>query len=396
MKIITKYKYIITKYKYIIIIININYIFLILIDFLIDSQLSNYFLIKFSQILYIPKIINIISKININLASLVNFISNLENIFNTNINILLTSYDIYYNIHNLKNMILFIVINLTIYFLVILYIIIKINSDSLFNSKLIRLTQINFIKIIYIIFILILNIFSLYGLLSLASGYYLNLEANIFITKQIFMNCINFDLTNLNLGFIKKYINFIFFNRVDTFHKFMDSDLDYNSKGKVSEVNVSISNSNSNSIESVSNDKINNSVVVTASENTLLVTEEIKFKNFNDLSIENKRSYIINHYENKGLTPTFYTINWLSDKVLSNTDGNKNNVDIFINNYLNQILNLERNTQLKSFAFHRDKPFLRHLIYKTPLEYPYVIPANKNISEFEESELKDALIKNDD
>ena len=186
--IITKYKYIITKYKYIIIIININYIFLILIDFLIDSKLSYYYLMKFSKILFIPKLINIISNIKINLASLVNYISNLENIFNTNINILLTSYDIYYCIPNIKNIIIFIVINLTFYFLVILYIIIQINSDSIFNSKLIRLTQINFIKIIYNIFIFILKIFSLYGILTLGNGYYFNIEANIFIAKQFLMN----------------------------------------------------------------------------------------------------------------------------------------------------------------------------------------------------------------
>jgi hypothetical protein len=386
MNIITKYKNIITKYKYIIIFININYIFLTLIDFLIDSKLSYYFLTKFSQILYIPKIINIISKIKINLASLVNYISNLENIFNTNSNIFFNSFDFYYNIPNINNIIIFIVINLIVYFLVILYIIIKINSDSLFNRKLIRLTQNNLIKIIYNIIIFILNIISLYCFLPLASDYYFNLEANIIIAKQIFINFINCDLTNFNLGF--KNIKFIFLNRVDTLHKLMNSDLDSNSKGEG--VNVS------NSIDSLSKVKFNNSVIVTESEKTLVVTEEINLLNFNDLTIEDKRSYIINHYENKGLTPTFYTINWLSDKVLSNTDGNKNNVDIFINNYLNQILNLERNTQLKSFAFHRDKPFLRHLVYKTPLEYPHVIPANKNISEFEESELKDALIKNDD
>jgi hypothetical protein len=397
---ITNYKQqiitqIITKSKNIIIYLNINYILFILIDYLIDSQLSNYYFTKFSQILYIQKLINIITIINYD--SLVNYISNLDNILNQNINILLTSYDIYLNIPNLTNIIIFVVINLTFYinFCIFIYIFIKINNNSLslFNSKLIRIfiTQINFIKIIYIIFIFIFNLFSLYYQLPLVKDYffnYLNLEANIIIAKQIFINFCNFDFTNFNLDF--KNINFIFLNRVDTFQKLMNSDLDSNSKVNVSDINVS------NSIESVSKVNFNNSVVVSDSDNVVLVTEEIKFKNFKDLSIEDKRTYIINQYENKGMKPTFYTINWLSDKVLSNTDGNKNNVDIFINNYLNQILNLERDTQLKSFSFHRDKPFLRHLVYKTPLEYPHVIPANKNISEFEESELKDALIKNDD
>jgi len=379
---------IITKSQNIIIYLNINYILFILIDSLIDSQLSNYYFTKFSQILYIQKLINIITIINYD--SLVNYISNLENILNQNINILLTSYDIYLNIPNLTNIIIFLVINLIFYinFLVFLYIFIKINNNSLFNSKFIRIfiTQIHLIKIIYIIFILIFNLFSLYYQLPLVKDYYLNLEANIIIAKQIFINFFNFDFTNFYLDF--KNINFIFLNRVDTFHKLINSELDSNVN--VSDINVS------NSIESVSKVNFSNSVVVSDYDNVVLVTEEIKFLNFKDLSIEDKRTYIINQYENKGMKPTFYTINWLSDKVLSNTDGNKNNVDIFINNYLNQILNLERDTQLKSFSFHRDKPFLRHLVYKTPLEYPHVIPSNKNISEFEESELKDALIKNDD
>src|SRR6266550_864152 len=362
---ITKYKYIITKYKNIIKYINVNYILFILIGFLIDSNLSNYFLTKFYKILYIHKIIYIIS--NLNFASLVNNISNLENILNHNINILLTSYDIYFNIPNIKNIFIFIVINLTFYFLVFLFIIIKIKSESLFNCKFIRIfiTQNNLIKIIYNIFIFIFNLVSLYYQLPLVKGFYFNFEANIIIAKQIFINFINFDFTNFKLGF--KNFNFIFLNRVDTLQKLMNSDLDSNSKVKVSEVNVS------NSIESVSKVNSSNPMVIKDLENTLLVTEEFKFNNFKDLSIEDKRSYIINHYENKGMKPTFYTINWLSDKVLSNTDGNKNNVDIFINNYLNQILNLERNTQLKSFSFHREKPFLRHLVYKTPLEYPHVI-----------------------
>ena len=74
---------IITKSQNIIIYLNINYILFILIDSLIDSQLSNYYFTKFSQILYIQKLINIITIINYD--SLVNYISNLENILNQNI-----------------------------------------------------------------------------------------------------------------------------------------------------------------------------------------------------------------------------------------------------------------------------------------------------------------------
>jgi hypothetical protein len=371
MNIKTKYQNLKTKYNYLIILININYIFLILLDFIRDSNLSYYYLTKFSKILYIHIIMNILSISKIKFALLVNYLSKLENLLMQNLNIFLTSYDNNYNITNIKNIIIFIVINLTFYFVIFVYIFIKIKSDSLFNRKLIIifLTQMNIIKIIYNIFIFIFKIFILY---CEAIGYNINLEANIIIAKKIFINFINYYFTNFNLGF--KNINLIFLNRVDTFQKLINCDLDSNSKVEVS-------------IDSVPKFNSSNSVSNTESEKNFdsIVTEEIKFLNFKDLSIEDKKSYVLNHYENKGLTPTFYTINWLTDKVQSNTDGNKYNVDIFINNYLNQILKLERDTQLKSFAFHRDKPFLRHLVYKTPLEYPYVIPAKKNISEFEES-----------
>jgi hypothetical protein len=133
-------------------------------------------------------------------------------------------------------------------------------------------------------------------------------------------------------------------------------------------------------------------------EDDLLSTDDLLFNNFNELNLEDRKRYIINKFENKGMIATFYSINWLMDKIILDTEGTKHNVEFLIDKYLNQMLNLERVTQLKSFAFHREKPFLRHLLdpNNTPLEYPYVIPAKNTMTESDMYDLKDALIKNEE
>jgi hypothetical protein len=369
---------IISKYKYILFILNMNYIIIIIIYWFKENNL-----IKLNNLIFIQIKNIIISKLNL----IINHIYNLENIFNIKINIL------NYSISNCfaKNILLFIVINLTLFLLVILYLIYIINIEPSLNKKIIIkiIKQIQILNSIYNIFIIkLLNIYF--------SDYYI--ISNFFnFLNFIFINTINFSsglLPIKDLGVIKIiFQNFNYqedkFSSISTFPKLMSSDLVF--KKEV----VSLEGNVDSDIELHSN--LSNSPTASSiapQEN--LATEDINFNNFTDLRNEEKRNYLINKYENKGMTPTFYIISWLSDKIQNNTDGNKQNVDIFIDNYLNEILNLERDTQLKSFAFHREKPFLRHLIYKTPLEYPYVIPANNNMSEFEISELKDALIKSEE
>ena len=379
--------HLIIKYKYIILIMNMNYIIIIIIDCLKENNLS-----KLTNLIFI-QIINIInSKFN----KIIIFINNLENNFHLNI--------LNYSINNsfggpTKNILLFILINLTLLILINLYLIYIIKIEPSLNKKLIIkiIKQIQILNIMYNIFII--NLWNIYF-----SDYYIISSISKFI-KFIFINTINFSsglFQIKELGVIKlifQSLNYLRlcedkFTSISTFHKLMSSDLVFQRQRRQIEVTSlnSLEGNVDSEIELHSN--LANSPNASSEEN--LATEDINFNNFTDLKIEDKRTYLINKYENKGMTPTFYVISWLSDKIQLNTDGTKQNVDVFIDNYLNQILNLERDTQLKSFAFHREKPFLRHLIYKTPLEYPYVIPANNNMSEFEISELKDALIKSEE
>jgi hypothetical protein len=373
---------IISKYKYILLIMNMNYIIIIIIYWF--ASLENN-LIKLNNLIFIQIKNIIISKLNL----IIYYIYNLENIFNLKFNIL------NYSISNCfaKNILLFIVINFTLFLLVILYLIYIINIEPSLNKKIIIkiIKQIQILNSIYNIFIIkLLNMYF--------SDYYI--ISNFFnFLNFIYINTINFSnglLPIKDLDVIKIIIqNFYYqedkFSSISTFPKLMSSELVFKKEVVSLEGNVE---SDIELQSNLSNSPTASNIDPRSAEN--LVTEDINFNNFTDLRNEEKRNYLINKYENKGMTPTFYIISWLSDKIQNNTDGNKQNVDIFIENYLNEILNLERNTQLKSFAFHREKPFLRHLIYKTPLEYPYVIPANNNMSEFEISELKDALIKSEE
>lgn len=353
---------IITKYKNIILFINVNYIIFIIIDGLIDSNFSNYMFNKLSKFIYIPMINNIIYKFNL----LLNYLLNLEyNYLNSGNGFILT---------NIKYIILFSLINFSFYFIVCLYFYLKLNSEYLLNNTFIKISlkKFNLFKIILNIFIFIIYLFSLYlnddcFSFKLFCFVFINLEL-----LDLHWNCVDFVDFN---GIFKKR------NYYDNFKNLMNLDEE-----------ESIDIDNDENIKSL--DKNYNGT--TLSEDIILEKEYINFKNFNELSIEEKRSYIIQIYENKGLTPTFYTINWLTEKVILNTNGNQIEVDIFLNNYLNQILNLERDTLLQSKAFHRNKPFLRHLVFKTPLEYPYVIPAKNTMNDFEEYQLKDNLIKNED
>jgi hypothetical protein len=335
-------------------------------------------LYKLSNLINIQIINIIISKINL----IVNYIYNLENNYLPNIQLVSTNY----SIPNIKNIIIFILINLIFLIIVIVYIIFIIKIKPFFNIKLIQI----FIKqLVPKIFNSLHNIFIFNFLNLYFSDYYFSFN---FLNFIIFIFNNNFSLPIMDLSVIKIIVKSLtnkeyLFSSFSIFPKLFNSDLV-----------ISLEDCSAGVVDSEKEIESQRSNSPTASENLLFSTEvaSLNFNNFTDLNNEDKRSYLINKYENKGMTPTFYTISWLSDKIHLNTDGNKQNVDIFIENYLNEILNLERDTQLKSKAFHRDKPFLRHLIYKTPLEYPYVIPAKNDMSEFELSEMKDALIKEEE
>jgi hypothetical protein len=107
------------------------------------------------------------------------------------------------------------------------------------------------------------------------------------------------------------------------------------------------------------------------------------FNNFNlELSLEEKYNYLKLKFYNKGIDPNLPYLDWFNH-LLIKTDGNKNNIDNIIENNLNHILKIERETQLNNCAFFRNKPFLMNKIDNSPLAIPSIIPVLKRLTEEE-------------
>jgi hypothetical protein len=338
----------ISIYKYNLLYINMIYIICIVIVWSIDCTLTSYLFPNYSNILFLQYINKIIS----NLIIIENYIYSLE--LASYINITL------YNITCINYILIFIVIYITFSYIIFFYLFIIINIKPLFDSLFINilLRQYNLIKSSKILFIFILNLLNL-DLLGIEE-YYLS----IYFNNSYLKNMISFSLVNNELDMVPNTSN-------------TDQSLP------------------SNVTLTPHSDEIKGGTE-SEREDELVSTEDILFNKFYDLNGEDRKKYIINKYDSKGMIATFYSISWLIEKINLDTDGTKHNVDILIDKYLNQMLNLERDTQLKSFAFHRENPFLRHLILNTPLEYPYVIPAKNNMTEADMYDLKDALIKNEE
>jgi hypothetical protein len=108
----------------------------------------------------------------------------------------------------------------------------------------------------------------------------------------------------------------------------------------------------------------------------------INFTNFNqDLNIENKYNYLKLKFYNKGLDYNLPFLDWFIN-LLSNTDGNKINIDKIIDLNLNHLLKIDREVKLNNLAFFRNKPFLINKYDNSPLAYPSVIPIFKAFSTY--------------
>jgi hypothetical protein len=72
---------------------------------------------------------------------------------------------------------------------------------------------------------------------------------------------------------------------------------------------------------------------------------------------------------------------------LVKTDGNKTNIENLIEINLNQILKIERETQLNNLAFFRNSPFLINKIDNSPIAFPKIIPVFKGLSIYGEEDI---------
>lgn len=131
----------------------------------------------------------------------------------------------------------------------------------------------------------------------------------------------------------------------------------------------------------ISDNEISNNL-----ENEVIINNigNIKFSDFNqELNLEEKYHYLKYKFYNKGIDHNIPYLDWFIN-LLDKTEGNKTNIDNIIEFNLNQILKMERDTQLNNLAFFRTKPFLINKFDHSPIAYPNIIPVFKGLSIYDE------------
>jgi hypothetical protein len=112
----------------------------------------------------------------------------------------------------------------------------------------------------------------------------------------------------------------------------------------------------------------------------------INFTNFNlELNLEVKYEYLKYKFYLKGIDHNLPYLEWFIN-LLNLSDGNQTNIDNIIENNLNHILKIERDSKLNNLAFFRNKPFLINKLDNSPLTYPNIIPVFKGNSIYGEEE----------
>jgi len=117
----------------------------------------------------------------------------------------------------------------------------------------------------------------------------------------------------------------------------------------------------------------------------------IYFENFKNLSQKEKFNYIYQKMYNKAIDPNKYLIEWLINSTLNNTNGNKLEIDNYIEINLNKIQKNERESQLMSHAFERTRPYPITRIDPSPHAFPVYMPMKKDMDDWDSQELIDAM-----
>jgi len=162
----------------------------------------------------------------------------------------------------------------------------------------------------------------------------------------------------------------------------LTSSLTLSSSNPITELKKVIESQN---LESINNDTIDtdydSDISIKTKLNLILVnsnSHNFNFKNFNsDLTLEEKYFFIEKKMYLKGVESSLPMIDWFID-LMAKSDGSKANIEKLVELNLNSILKMERNSQLNSCGFFRNKPFLITHTDKTPLVYPHVIPIFKD------------------
>lgn len=107
-------------------------------------------------------------------------------------------------------------------------------------------------------------------------------------------------------------------------------------------------------------------------ESIYLNSKPQEFANFNNLNTQERLAYITNLMKIKGLTGHPFLIDHFNDSLLKNTSGSKEEVDNFLNENLNTILNDKRKSQLNKHGIIRVRPLL--LNNSNNSAFPNVLP----------------------
>nr|YP_009739408.1 hypothetical protein [Tricholoma flavovirens]QIC20252.1 hypothetical protein [Tricholoma flavovirens] len=154
---------------------------------------------------------------------------------------------------------------------------------------------------------------------------------------------------------------------------YSNSDKHISSENILDKIDTSESDITDNDISN----KIENEEIVNNIDNFI-------FTDFNkDLNLEEKYQYLKYHFYTKGIVHNIPYLDWFIN-LLDKTDGSKTNIDNIIEFNLNQILKMERETQLNNLAFFRTKPFLINKFDHSPIAFPNIIPVFKCLYIYED------------
>lgn len=255
--------------------------------------------------------------------------------------------------------------------------------------------------IIYIFFIvinLILPVYNfkllfkwckIFGFISINILKILNIglspENLLFILNGQFNKIFEFFLSNISLqSYMGNDTQTILFTNNDnpqssTYHQPLinaNSDKYMSSENLLNKIDTSESDISENDISN----NLENEVIINNIGN-------IKFSDFNqELNLEEKYHYLKYKFYNKGIDHNISYLDWFIN-LLDKTEGSKTNIDNIIEFNLNQILKMERDTQLNNLAFFRTKPFLINKFDHSPIAFPNIIPVFKGLSIYDEEDI---------
>jgi hypothetical protein len=143
--------------------------------------------------------------------------------------------------------------------------------------------------------------------------------------------------------------------------------------------------------ENISNSSSDSEIIELDTEEHKESMKAINFDNFNNLTKKEQSNYIYQKMYNKAIEPNQPLIDWLINSTINNTNGNKLDIDPYIDSNLNIIQKGERESQLMTHAFERTRPYPIKKIDSSPYAFPVYMPMKKDMDDWDYQEFIDAM-----